>query len=47
MTGINSSSPTFEAVIDMAKPDGSAAHEHEIITYRFQNNQTIKIIQRK
>lgn len=30
LTGIDSSSPTFEAVIDMVKPNGSAAHEHEV-----------------
>ena len=26
---MNSSSSTFEAIIDMVKPNGSAAHEHE------------------
>lgn len=30
LTGINSPSPTFEAIIDMAKPNGSAAHHHEV-----------------
>jgi hypothetical protein len=30
LTGLESSSPTFEAVIDMVKPNGSAAHEHEV-----------------
>lgn len=30
LTGITSESPSFEAVIDMAKPDGSAAHDHQV-----------------
>jgi hypothetical protein len=49
LTGIDSSSPTFEAVIDMAKPNGSAAHHHEVnslsVTGRpdSQNNSTTTI----
>lgn len=30
LAGIDSESPTFEAVISMVKPNGSAAHEHEV-----------------
>lgn len=30
LTGIDSSSPTFDATIDMAKPNGSAAHDHTV-----------------
>ncbi|MGD9535329.1 MAG: hypothetical protein AB7V56_16360 [Candidatus Nitrosocosmicus sp.] len=30
LTGVDSSSPTFDATIDMAKPDGSAAHDHTV-----------------
>ncbi|MDQ4073555.1 MAG: hypothetical protein M3162_04535 [Thermoproteota archaeon] len=30
LTGIDSPSPTFEAVIDMVKPNGSAAHDHQV-----------------
>ena len=35
LTSADSTSPTFEAIIDMAKPNGSAAHHHEV------NNLTI------
>jgi hypothetical protein len=30
ISGLNSTSVTFDAVIDMAKPNGSAAHENEV-----------------
>ena len=30
LEGIDSSSPTFDATIDMAKPNGSAAHDHTV-----------------
>lgn len=30
LTGVDSSSPTFDATIDMAKPDGSASHDHTV-----------------
>ncbi len=47
LTGIGSSSPAFEAVIDMVKPNGSAAHEHEVNNLSVsgqpttQNNSTV------
>ena len=43
LTGGESSSPIFEAVIDMAKPDGSAAHEHEVnnlVVSEYTSSQT-------
>lgn len=43
LTGGESSSPVFEAVIDMAKPDGSAAHEHEVnnlVVSEYTSSQT-------
>ncbi|HET6590699.1 MAG TPA: hypothetical protein VFG45_11110 [Candidatus Nitrosocosmicus sp.] len=30
LAGVDSSSPTFDATIDMAKPDESAAHDHTV-----------------
>ena len=46
MTGINSSSPSLTAVIEMAKPNGSAGHEHMINDFKLVElpvieNQTI------
>ena len=47
LTGITSESPSFDAVIDMAKPDGSAAHNHLISEFTMigspvsQSNETI------
>jgi hypothetical protein len=47
LTGITSESPSFDAVIDMAKPDGSAAHDHLISEFTMigspvsQSNETI------
>lgn len=47
LTGIDSTSPTFEATIDMAKPDGSAAHDHTVNNLAVsaqptnQNNSTV------
>lgn len=47
LTGITSDSPSFDAVIDMAKPDGSAAHDHQISEFMMigspvsQGNETI------
>ena len=46
MTGINSSSPSLTAVIEMAKPNGSAGHEQEINDFKLVElpvieNQTI------
>ena len=47
LTGITSGSPSFDAVIDMAKPDGSAAHDHQISKFMMigspvsQGNETI------
>lgn len=39
LTSMNSSSPTFNAIIDMVKPDGSAAHEHEINEFKLISSQ--------
>ena len=47
LTGITSGSPSFDAVIDMAKPDGSAAHDHQTSEFMMigspvsQGNETI------
>ncbi len=47
LTGLDSPSPTFEAVIDMVKPNGSAAHEHVVSNLAVsgppttQNNSTV------
>ena len=48
MTGINSSSPSFNAIIEMAKPNGSAGHEHEVNDFKLigspiLENQTIHL----
>ena len=48
MTGINSSSPSLTAIIEMAKPNGSAGHEHEINDFKLLGspiieNQTIHL----
>ena len=48
MTGINSSSPSFTAIIEMAKPNGSAGHEHEVNDFKLigspvLENQTIHL----
>jgi hypothetical protein len=48
MTGINSSSPSLTAIIEMAKPNGSAGHEHEINDFKLVGspvieNQTINL----
>lgn len=48
MTGINSSSPSFTAIIEMAKPNGSAKHEHEVNDFKLigspvLENQTIHL----
>ena len=42
MTGINSSSPSFTAIIDMAKPNGSAGHEHEISDFELIGSPVIE-----
>jgi hypothetical protein len=47
LTGVDSSLPTFKATIDMVRPDGSAAHEHEVSNLVVsaeptnQNNSTV------
>jgi hypothetical protein len=47
LTGMTSDSPSFDAVIDMAKPDGSAAHDHQVSEFTLvgspvsQGNTTI------
>lgn len=48
MSGINSSSPSLTAIIEMAKPNGSAVHEHEINNFKLigspvVENQTIHL----
>ena len=48
MTGINSSSPSFTAIIEMAKPNGGAGHEHEVNDFKLigspvLENQTIHL----
>ena len=48
MSGINSSSPSLTAIIEMAKPNGSAGHEHEINNFKLigspvVENQTIHL----
>ncbi len=42
MTGINSSSPSLTAIIEMAKPDGSAGHEHEINDFKLVGSPVIE-----
>ncbi len=42
MTGINSSSPSLTAIIDMAKPNGSAGHEHEISDFELIGSPVIE-----
>lgn len=34
LTGLNSTSPSFSAIIDMAKPNGSAAHDHTVSDFK-------------
>lgn len=34
LTGLNSTSPTFDAFIDMVKPDGSSAHDHTVSDFK-------------
>jgi hypothetical protein len=47
LTGMTSESPSFDAVIDMAKPNGSAAHDHQVSEFTLvgspvsQGNTTI------
>jgi hypothetical protein len=47
LTGVTSESPSFEAVIDMEKPDGSAVHDHQVSEFTLigspvsQGNETI------
>jgi hypothetical protein len=44
---VTSESPSFEAVIDMEKPDGSAVHDHQVSEFTLigspvsQGNETI------
>ena len=42
MTGINSSSPAFTAIIEMVKPNGSAGHEHEISDFKLVGSPVIE-----
>ncbi len=42
LTGINSSSPIFTAIIDMVKPNGSAGHEHEIGDFKLVGSPVIE-----
>jgi hypothetical protein len=42
MTGINSSSPSLTAIIEMAKPNGSAGHEHEINDFKLIGSPVIE-----
>ena len=42
MTGINSSSPILTAIIEMAKPNGSAGHEHEIKDFKLIGSPVIE-----
>jgi hypothetical protein len=42
MTGINSSSPSFTAIIEMAKPNGSAGHEHEVNDFKLIGSQVLE-----
>ena len=42
MTGINSSSPSLTAIIEMAKPNGSAGHEHEIKDFKLIGSPVIE-----
>ena len=42
MTGINSSSPSLTAIIEMAKPNGSAGHEHEINDFKLVGSPVIE-----
>ena len=48
ITAMNSSSPSFNAIIEMSKPNGSAAHEHEISNFNLAespivDNETINL----
>ena len=42
ITGINSSSPSLTAIIEMAKPNGSAGHEHEINDFKLIGSPVIE-----
>ena len=42
MTGINSSSPSLTAIIEMAKPNGSAGHEQEINDFKLVGSPVIE-----
>ena len=42
MTGINSSSPSLTVIIEMAKPNGSAGHEHEINDFKLIGSPVIE-----
>ena len=42
MTGINSSSPSLTAIIEMAKPNGTAGHEHEINDFKLVGSPVIE-----
>ena len=42
MSGINSSSPSLTAIIEMAKPNGSAGHEHEINDFKLIGSPVIE-----
>jgi hypothetical protein len=42
MTRINSSFPSLTAIIEMAKPNGSAGHEHEINDFKLVGSPVIE-----
>ena len=42
ITRINSSSPSLTAIIEMAKPNGSAGHEHEINDFKLIGSPVIE-----
>ena len=42
MTGINTSSPSLTAIIEMAKPNGSAGHEQEINDFKLIGSPVIE-----
>lgn len=42
VTGINTTSPSFNAVIDMAKPNGSEAHEHKVSEFELVGEPVIE-----
>lgn len=42
VSNINSTSPSFEAIIEMSKPNGSALHEHEIKDFNLTSTPIVE-----